>query len=529
MNRRLLPVAVTAGAILSVSPLHAQTVTGTVTGTVLDSTGAVVPNAAVTVVNADTGVRTPTTSNGEGVYSVRFLPIGRYTVEVNAQGFAPFTAPAFQLEITQTARIDARLGVNTSTSVDVSADVAPILDTSDGTIGLSLSEKQIGTIPLNGRNFSSVTLFLPGAVNTDPGGLVGGNAIERNTYNNGVVSMNGNRAQANNYTLDGIDQNEGQNNLIGYNPAPDAIAEIHVITANAPASYGNVNGGDIVTVLKSGTNQFHGSAYAYLENNKLNANSWANKNHPNPADYQPINPFTQTQFGGTFGGSVIKNKLFFFVDYEGVREHTGGTGTASVFTAAMRQGDFSAVPKQLYDTQNGFVPYQNNRVPVVGPVARYLFAHPELYPLPNAAPIDGLIENNYIGSRRSFIARNQGDVKIEWDPRGSDKVTAFYAHSDAYDGSVAVLALSFPSQNSFPTKMFGTTWVHTFSPSVVNEARAGFLRVRWDQGVPTDPTGVFGLNGNKTVGIPFGVQQYVGFENQGIGDNFSSIGTTGGP
>ena len=533
-SRRLstLSSAAATVAALSLGAAQAQTVTGTVTGTVLDSSGAAIPNAAVTVVNTGTGVRTPTTSNGEGVYSVRFLPIGRYTVEVNAQGFALFTAPAFQLEITQTARIDAHLGINSNTTVDVSAETAPILDTSDGTIGLSLSEKQIGTIPLNGRNFSSVTLFQPGAVNTDPSGLVGGNAIERNTYNNGIVSMNGNRAQANNYTLDGIDQNEGQNNLIGYNPAPDAIAEIHVITANAPASYGNVNGGDIVTVLKSGTNQFHGSAYAYLENDKLNANSWSNKNHPDPADFQPINPFTQTQFGGTFGGPVIKNKLFFFVDYEGVRNHRGGTGTASVFTAAMRQGDFSSLlsqGRQLYDTQNNFAPYLNNKVPVVSPVAKYLFAHPELYPLPNAAPIDGLIENNYIGATRNFIARNQGDVKIEWDPRGSDKVTAFYAHSDAYDGSVAVLPLSFPSQNSFPTKMFGTNWVHTFSPSVVNEARAGFLRVRWDQGVPTDPTGVFGLNGNKTVGIPFGTQQYVGFSNQGIGDNFSSIGTTGGP
>lgn len=518
-------------ALVALAPaaMHGQTVTATITGTVFDSSGAAVPNAAVTVTNTGTGVRTPTTSNGEGVYSVRFLPIGRYTVEVTAQGFAPFNAPAFQLEITQVARIDAHLGINSNTTVDVSAETTPILDTSDGTIGLSLSEAQIGTIPLNGRNFSSVTLFQPGAVNTDPQGLVGGNAIERNTFNNGVVSMNGNRAQANNYTLDGIDQNEGQNNLIGYNPAPDAIAEIHVITANAPASYGNVNGGDIVTVLKSGTNQFHGSAYAYLESDKLNANSWQNKNHPDPADIQPINPFTQTQFGGTFGGPIVKNKLFFFMDYEGVRYHRGGTGTASVFTAAMRAGDFSAVPKQLYDTQNNFAPYRNNQVPIVSPVAKYLFAHPELYPLPNAKPIDGLIENNYIGATRNFIARNQGDIKIEWDPRASDKVTAFYAHSDAYDGSVAVLALSFPSQNSFPTKMFGTNWVHTFSPSVVNEARAGFLRVRWDQGVPTDPTGVFGLNGNKTVGIPFGTQQYVGFSNQGIGDNFSSIGTTGGP
>ena len=342
-------------ALLAVAPAFAQTVTGSVSGTVTDPTGAIVPNASVAVINVETGVRTPANTNDAGVYTVRYLPIGRYTVEVTAQGFNKFTVPPFQLEINQTAKIDARVNpAGADTTVDVSAAAAPILDTTDGTIGLSLSEQQIATIPLNGRNFSSLTLFEPGAVNTDPQGLTSGNALERNTYNNGIVSVNGNRAQANNYTLDGIDQNEGQNNLIGYTPAPDALAEVRVITANAPASYGNVNGGDIVSILKSGTNQFHGSAYAYLENQNLNANSWSNKHHPDPADIQPINPFTQTQFGGTFGGPILKNRLFFFVDYEGNRRHSGGTGSASVFTQAMRNGDFSAVPKQLFDTQNNF-------------------------------------------------------------------------------------------------------------------------------------------------------------------------------
>ncbi|MGI4852797.1 MAG: carboxypeptidase-like regulatory domain-containing protein, partial [Janthinobacterium lividum] len=149
----LLKISATAAAaaVLSLSAVQAQTVTGTVTGTVFDSSGAAIPDATVIVINTNTGVHTPTTSNSAGVYSVRFLPIGRYTVEVNAVGFAPFTVPAFQLEISQTARVDAHVSVNANTSVDVSAEVAPILDTSDGTIGLSLSEKQIGTIPLNGR------------------------------------------------------------------------------------------------------------------------------------------------------------------------------------------------------------------------------------------------------------------------------------------------------------------------------------------------------------------------------------------
>ena len=518
-----------AAAVLFVPAALAQTVTGAVTGTVLDPSGAVIPGATVVAINVTTGVQTSATSNRSGVYSIRFLPIGEYRVEVTAPGFAKLNVPQFRLEIDQTAKIDAHVSLGATTSVDVQAGAAPILDTEDGTIGLSFSEKQIETLPLNGRNFSSVTLFQPGAVNTDPQGLVGSNALERNTFNNGIVAVNGNRAQANNYTLDGVDLNEGQNNLIAYNPAPDAIQEIKVISADAPATYGNVNGGDVVTVLKSGTNQFHGSAYGYLENQTLNANTFANK-----FTGQAINPYTQSQFGGTLGGPIKRNRLFFFVDYEGVRAHSGGTGSASVFTAAMRQGDFSVLnglpaPRPLFDTQNNFAPYANNRVPVVNPVAQFLFAHPELYPLPNATPTDGLIQNDFIGPTRTIRVNNQGDVKIEWDPRNQDKVTSFYAQSDALDRQVAVLPVFFPAQNVFPTKVFGSTWTHTFSPTTVNEARLGFTRVRWDQGVPTDPSGQFGLTGNKKVGIPFGTQTYVGFANQALGDNFSSFGTPGAP
>jgi Carboxypeptidase regulatory-like domain len=521
---------VAAAAVLSVSGLHAQTVTGSVSGTVFDPSDAVVPNATVAVVNVATGVRTTATSNSAGVYSIRFLPIGQYRVEVTALGFSTLTVPSFTLEVDQTAKVDAHITVGgAGTTVQVQGEVAPILNTTDGTVSLAFSSKEISTIPLNGRNFSSVTLFQPGAVDTDPQGLVGPNALERTTFNNGIVAQNGNRAQANNYSLDGVDLNEGQNNLIGYNPAPDAIQEIRVISADAPATYGNVNGGDVVTVLKSGTNQFHGSAYGYLENQNLNANSFSNK-YSQPI--QPINPFTQSQFGGTIGGPIKRDKLFFFVDYEGIRQHSGGTGTASVFTAAQRQGDFSALlnastPRQLYDTQNNFAPYVNDQVPILNPVATYLFAHPEIYPLPNATPQDGLVQNNYIGFTRTARFNNQGDVKIDWNPRTQDKITGFYAQSTAQDGTIAVLPVAFPSINVFPTKVFGATWVHTFSPSIVNEARIGFLRVRWDQNVPTDPTGLFGLRGNSIVGIPFGQQVYPGFSFQSIGDNFSGFGTPG--
>jgi hypothetical protein len=293
--------------------------------------------------------------------------------------------------------------------------------------------------------------------------------------------MNGNRAQANNYTLDGIDMNETFNNLIAYSPAPEALQEIKVLTANSPTEYGNVNGGGVASVLKSGTNQFHGSAYGYVQDYKLNANSWQNNQAGKTstgASVDPINPFSQSQFGGTLGGPILHDKLFFFVDYLGARYHRGGTSNfASVFTAAMRQGDFSALltgpnPIQLYDSENNFAPYVGNKnVPIVNPVAKYLFAHPELYPLPNATPTDGIVASDLQGPARHYDANNQGDIKIEYDLRAADKVTGFYSMSTAYDGQDALLAITFPGFDLYPTKLFGVNWVHTFSPALLNSAR----------------------------------------------------------
>jgi Carboxypeptidase regulatory-like domain len=524
MKRRLLNQFLGCGliALACIPTAQAQTVTGSITGEVTDPSGALVANAKVTAENVDTGVKTQVLTNSAGVYSLRFLPIGHYTVLVEGKGFAPETVAPFMLEINQTVKLNEKLEIGAASTVEVDSSVAPILNTTDATLGITMSTNEIATIPLNGRNFSAVTLFQPGAVSTAPTSMSGTNAIERDSNSGGVASINGNRQQGNNYTLDGIDINEGQNNLIGYNPAPDALAEIKVISANAPATYGNVSGGAVVSVLKSGTNKLHGSAYGYLQDQNLDANSWVNKDQ---STVIPKNPYTQAIFGGTLGGPILRDKLFFFGDYEGARQHQGGLATASVLPLAMRNGDFSAVGFQLYNAQNNFTPYQGNQLPILNPVAKFLFAHPEFYPAPNTAPLPGtLLTNNYQGAMQSFDVNNQFDIKTEWDPRSADKVTAFYAQSRAYDGQTALLAISFPSFNIYPTKLGGGTWVHTFSPSIVNEARIGFTRIRWNQNVPTDPTGFFGLNGDSLVGIPFGAQKYPGFAFQ----NISQLANFGG-
>ena len=533
-------VGCSLAALLCLSTALGQTVTGSITGQVTDPSGAVIVGAKVTAENTATSVRTSAQTNGSGEYTIRFLPIGTYTLSIEATGFTTQKILPFTLEIDQTAKFNASMEIGASTLVVVRAEMHPILDTSDATLGNTLSTNEIANIPLNGRNFSALTLFQPGAIDTDPTGMSGNNAIERNTYNSGIASINGNREQGNNYTIEGAEDNEPQNNLIGYNPAPDAIAEVRVVSANANATYGNASGGAIVTILKSGTNHFHGSLYDLLQNEKLDANSWIN-GLSNPVT--PKNSYTQNIFGGTFGGPVVRNKLFFFGDYEGIRHHSGGLSAASVLTPAMRTGDFSALlttpnvtPTQLYDTQNNFAPYTGDQgVPILNPVATYLFAHPELYPLPNRPPVppssggDGLIAGDFVGPQSTFVSNNQEDFKVYWTPGNVNKINGFYSQGKGSDHTTAIIPVSFPNFNTYPTKIAGASWVHTFSPSLINEARFGFTRVRWNNGVPSDPTGQFGLTGDAKVGIPFGTQKYVGFTGQSINNGVSYIGTNANP
>jgi hypothetical protein len=514
-----------------------QAVTGTITGTVTDASDAVLAGAGVMAHNLDTGVNTPATTNSSGLFRIDFLPIGHYQVTIEAAGFKRASLTPFSLEVLQTANFNVHMVVgSTSTNVSVSA-ATPILDTDDPTISSTFTANTISNFPLNGQDFSALTLYMPGSVDT--AGTSGTTNFERDIYYTDTPNFNGNRAQANNYTLDGIDMNETYNNLISYTPAPQALEEIKVVTADSPTDYGNVNGAGVVSILKSGTNQFHGSVYGFVQDYRFDANSYQNGQSGSPT-----NPFSFAQFGGTIGGPILHNKLFFFGDYLGSRWHKGGLNTASVIPDAMRSGNFSALlagdnSVQLYDPENNYAPYAGDMgVPINNPVAKFLFANPKFYPdcggsnpvVPAGgkclSPDDGIADKNYEAPNPSYKGNNQGDAKIEYDLRARDKITGFYSISHAYDGSVPVLAISFPGVNLFPTWIVGSTWTHTFSSSLVNSARAGFTRTDWNQGFPVDSTGAFGDAGNAKVGIPFPDQRFAGFSNQSISNGISSLGTS---
>lgn len=560
MQKRLFYLKIMAVALLAVCSTFswAQTITGGVTGTVSDPSGAVIPNARVQAINVDTGVVTEATTNNDGIYNIRFLQIGTYKVTMTAQGFATTTYGPFALEINQSAKVDGKLGLeNQQQKVSVQAEIAPLINTESPVLATTLDNRAIENLPLVSRNINALTMFLPGSISTSPNSFVSNAAVSgplsgnnmAGASSNSSVSVNGNRQQTNQYLLDGMNINQTLDDTPGYNPSVDAIGQVQVISANAPAEYGNVLGGDILYQTKSGTNQFHGSAFFFLGNQLLNANSWANKHGSTIIDR---NPFTRSIFGGTIGGPIIKDKLFFFGDYQGGRFHSGGNGTATVLTDRMRTGDFSELLNpalmcsgdrggvcannarliELYDAATPGTPrFVNNQIPILNPAAQYLLAHPELYPRANRAPeaSNTPARNNYVGPIKSRNYGNQFDIKVDW--RATEKDSMFVRFSYANQGQTTQSALptSFNSAPTFPVRGVAINEVHTFNSAMVNEFRAGYTRIQNNGAVLLDPTGVFGLNGNSILGIGANNptdQQFAGFSALGFNNSNSPQGYT---
>lgn len=506
----------------------AQTITGSIRGTVTDASGAVVSGANVTATNVATGVATKTTSDPSGLYNFQFLNLGNYTITATAQGFNSVTTNPFRLQIDQIAKIDVSLSVGTATTtVNVAAGAGAILNTQNATLGTSISAHALETMPLPGQNVLYASMFVPGALNPTVASM---STAYRVTSWDQIPSFNGNRQQGNNFVLDGIEINETTANLTGYTPSPQSLQEIRVITGNSDAEYGNVDGAEVLYVTKAGTNQFHGSAFEYFENQNFAANSWGN-NH----NRAPKGKFSQHLFGGAVGGPIFKNKLFFFGDYQGLRNSQMGLALASVATPLERTGDFTEVNdidgNAIFDTSNGLLaetPYPNHKIPaIVNPVAQYLFAHPEDYPLPNRLPTNGVNVNNYGSEVTNKYINNQGDGRVDYTLSSHDTLMVKGTYGDAYDyPSKPVIPVKFPVEHDYPFAMGAVDWIHTFSPSFVNEFRAGYSRIVQDTET-SDPSGNFGTKGDTLLGIGYpGTQPLPGFTfMQLYGSDTGSFGT----
>src|SRR5262249_20060745 len=407
--------------------------------------------------------------NEAGNYTITALPVGTYIVAAELTGFRTVTTNPLTLEANQVARLDVKMLVGQVQENVLVTGVSPILQTETTTVGEVISGTTAQTLPLNGRNTAQLTLLLTGTMTYNPRGFTNIGAINSNR-----PFVNGNREQTNNFTVDGFDVNETIDNRVSYQPSPDALAEISVETNNYTADTGNVGGAAVASIIKSGTNQFRGNAFEFYRNSDFDANTWENNRSNAPKQERK-----QHIAGGTFGGPIVREKLFFFGDYQGSRQDAPGFGTASVAPAAWRTGDFSSVSVVIRDPTNG-QPFPGNQIPPkrISALANALLSNLTNYPLPNRG-VPGGISGNFVGETDLTIRANQGDVRFDWNQSNNDKFIVRYSfatYKDARDKNPFPLLLS--TRNDQPFWNIGGTWNRIFGPSTVNEALVGFSRTR---------------------------------------------------
>ena len=378
---RALGVGVLLGAMsLGLAPSAvAQSVSGTILGTVTDSTGRHrFAGAKVTIVNEGTGLSRVLTADANGEYTAPGLPTGHYTITSEMTGFKTVALSNIELGVDQRVRINIKLEVGAMTeSVSVNAET-PLIQTSSSELGTTVGSEQIEALPLNGRNFVSLTRSIPGVLRGIPGANIDG-AGSLAWRASASFSANGQRARDNNYMLDGVDNNETWLQTVVIFPSVDALDEFKLQTSTYSAEFGRSLGGVVNLQIKSGTNSLRGSAFEFHRNDAFDANNFFN-NRAGRAKPE----FKQNQFGGTIGGPVFKDKTFFFGDYQGHRETLGQTFLSTVPSMAMRAGDFSELNRVIYDPTTG-QPFPGNVIPSgrIDTVARNILT--QLYPEPNTA------------------------------------------------------------------------------------------------------------------------------------------------
>ncbi len=457
--------------VLAASPGMAQQ--STIQGVVTDATEAVIPGAKITVRNLATGVQLTATTNSVGFYSIPFLAPGAYEVTAESEGFAPQTKQNLRLDVGQVARVDFALELGTVAETIEVAAAAALINTETTTVGQVIDNKRIVELPLNGRNYLELAQLTVG-VGPAPGARTAGE---------GNFSTLGARSYQTNILLDGVDNNSrASGGALGFQaqnvkPSIDAVQEFKVVTNNNSAEYGFRMGAAVIVQTKSGTNEFHGTAYEFLRNDKLDANTFfANRSGaPKPA-------FRRNQFGATFGGRIIKDKTFFFGSYEGTRIRQGETSISTVPTALRKSGSFTdAGARPIFDwTTTRRVdgkwtrdPFPGNVIPSsrFDPVAVGVIA---LYPDPN---LPGTV-NNYFFSGSRIDDTDQIDTRLDHNFSQRHRMFARYSRRDY--NSVDPANLPLPADGGLWTTTDLTSnsvvgnWNAVVSPTANNEFRIGY-------------------------------------------------------
>ncbi|HYP52845.1 MAG TPA: TonB-dependent receptor, partial [Pyrinomonadaceae bacterium] len=506
-------LALCAGLLLLlVSPVLAQTEAARVTGIVTDQGGAALPGATLTVTDLETNRVLNVNADEDGEYSIPSLTPGRYRIEVTQQGFKK-TQQDVTLEIAQVAAINFQLEPGGVSEVVVVEGGAPLVEAASSAIGEAITGRQIVELPLNGRNVLELARLVPGVTQGVPGGFatgVGGNAetfVNRNT-GGAALSVNGQRTQANNFLLDGVDNNESLVNTIQIFPSADAVQEFRVQTSVAQAEFGRGGGAIINAATRSGRQEFFGSLYTFIRNDNLDAlPSFPPRTPAELEDRDRLNQFRRGQFGGTFGGPLYlprfgeggdattggKN-IFFFADYEGLRQFLPvGTDIATVPTAAFRRGDFSALLDtsvsglssaiQLTDPLTG-APIPGNRLDLLpgNRLNQVGLNYLNAFPLPNFGRA-GLVQSNFQNTRNEILDQDTFDLRVDGNIGNSNQMFGRVSWGRAIQETTSrlpTLPAGFGSGSNFRrTRQAVVGLTSILSPSVVNELRLQAARINF--------------------------------------------------
>ena len=458
MKRILLLLIVLATSMLLARQVRGQSATASLRGVVTDSTQAVIPGAEVVITSSDTAQQHSEHSDSHGEFSFQELFVGDYRVEVRSPGFAPWASTRIHLDVGNQSQIAVRLdAASTQQTVEVTGVATP-LQTNEIGQGAVVGENEIAALPLNGRNFAQLGILQPG-VRPASSSLMTQGSFRRNGQN---YEVNGQRPESNNFLIDGMRDINRLDAGYAFRPPADAIAEFRILTTTAPAEFGGTNGGITTIVTKSGTNTLHGTLYDFFRNDALDANNYFARQKER---------LKQNQFGGTIGGPIVSNHVYFFTYYEGLRSIQDITHGVVVPTLAERAGDFSAdAPILLNGT---FKPYGNNLAGQINPItARYL----SYFPVPNTPENPNLAQT----TNTSHYNSDQGGAKVDWLLRPQDVISARYSYStlsllNPYSELGADVP-GFPVGYYTNTHLGGLTETHTFSPQTVMTANVSFFQ-----------------------------------------------------
>ena len=446
------------------------------TGRVSDPSAAVIPAAPVRITNEDTGVELASQTNPDGYYTFGSLIPGNYRIMVSAPGFKTFVRSGIKLDVAQIGRVDVELQVGQTSDEVTVISIGPLLQSESPSVGQVVARQIVVDLPLNGRQFTQLAYLTPGAVSGGTGGFGGP-----------VVRINGGRSSATIYMIDGVNTAEQFSSGTTIVPPPDAVQEFKVQTNVMSAEYSQEPAA-ISVALRSGTNRFHGGLFEFLRNNQFDARNFF---------AQTKSELRYNQFGGTLGGPVIRNRTFFFLDYQGTRVLRGNTHNTITATNAERNGDFSA-DKTIVDPLNG-QPFPGNRIPGDRMASAATFFL-KFFPPPNA----GL--RNYIFAPSDPTNTNQFDVKI--DHRFSERDSL--AYSQTYQQNTVYTSGAVPQNGGLTVdtldERFGVSETHLFGPSALNEFRLGYVRDAYasiQQGLGTDYAAQAGIGGLQQTSLAY--------------------------